>query len=248
MWPGYPAARAPHSPGDAVGSVLLLALRERALVAVLGLGLLALRERSDVLVLRLRLLALGEGPHVLVARKLLFALGERAPIAFLVLHCPLLSVVDETAWCADQTRSATPCGRNIARWRPCAKMPPWASTSTTSRPTSCRRRHGPSRGSARRSPRRPRRSAGTSSGWPSNPTVRRARSCATPRARSSSTSAWTSSSCCGARRCGARSPRASCSRRATSWRTARRPRRRPSKVRRRGASHSRARHHWVSAD
>ena len=32
------------------------------------------------------------------------------------------------------------------------------------------------------------------------------RSCATPRARSSSTSAWTSSSCCAARRSGARSP------------------------------------------
>ena len=49
---------------------------------------------------------------------------------------------------------------------------------------------------------------------------------------------WTSSSCCGARRCGARSPRGSCSRTATSSSTARRPRRRRSRARRRAASRS----------
>ncbi len=48
----------------------------------------------------------------------------------------------------------------------------------------------------------------------------------TPSRRSSSTSRWTSSSCCAAPRPGGRSPRGSCSRTATSSSTARRPRRR----------------------
>ena len=91
-------------------------------------------------------------------------------------------------------------------------MTRWALTSTTSRPRSCPPRRERSPASAPHLPRRPRRSAGTSSDSRSRTTPRRSRSCATPRARSSSTSAWISSSCCGAPRHGGRSPRESCSR------------------------------------